>query len=1023
MNLNSYIASHRKTVLLLSLISIFLSPLVFSDSGFINYKILKKDTLFSISNKFNIELSDLYGLNPEIGLNPDIIKFGQILIIPNEDSYSSDYCSLTGAEGDSKNIYLKRPEQFLKCFEELDTQINLDLFNEIRDINWKLVDEDLRYQIYINNKVVYLLDFEPENPELKKYLSIIHDSALRGNETSVMGIYFNEFILDEYDGVDITSWETDYEKYFEIELSEFGKMRRDILLSWENTKYYSYDTYLYYKNLYRSSDEYSENIDPASIQYNDLSFSAYDRFCKNDVYQRPTTFHYELLLTSNLTCASFYDDWGDNNWKKHMDRSYELLKRSKTKQIYGAEIELIYMAAYFSNVINDIDYFDSFINTFSEKKCTDCENRLSILDYLENYVETESATIEQVDSIRYMRMNVLERLGRSNFYGADYVVENGDVLIDILLNDIEYFLSKKNREQAASFFEATLNNVFFGVIENLTHIGECQIAENYYNQIIEYDWANLHQYYAEDHEANFLTAISLANCYQTYFDSNDFFVNEENFNIKVADSFIEEAKTHLAKFMKSVEITDGQISMSYGDFSSEVIIFQNYLTVVTAYNLLLKGDLEKSKEVLNSYKSIRELPNEFPMAKSIIIDNTITRYAELFLKLSLLTDKNFPDPINEKLFKNDKLNSLKKGNDQLDNRYSQQTNIENIQDNLKVNEQALVFFSSPNQSKILLIRNDDLYLFDTVGSFEIDYFTNLLRDSLNSADLNDFDFDTAGYLFDILIYPYEEYINKDSIIKIIGSDHMSVPFSVFVRDYDIDESNINRKLITADWVINNYNFVRVFSGGKTSEDNSYQEKFLGISNSSSYTWSGLPDLSETKREIARLGISSNARRDLILNNNDTKEDFLLKLNKSYERIVIATHSVPPFWNGATFEASLLFQSKKGDFFLTPSEITKYDFSSDMVVLSSCNTSSNSSINLFNAFILSGAKSVVHSNWNLESKYASKFTTSFFEDLWLNQKPKHEAIRDISIKFMSDYSDLKNIHPSYWGNFSIIYSDF
>ena len=39
------------------------------------------------------------------------------------------------------------------------------------------------------------------------------------------------------------------------------------------------------------------------------------------------------------------------------------------------------------------------------------------------------------------------------------------------------------------------------------------------------------------------------------------------------------------------------------------------------------------------------------------------------------------------------------------------------------------------------------------------------------------------------------------------------------------------------------------------------------------------------------------------------------------------------------------------------------------------------------------------------------------------KPKHEAIRDISIKFMSDYSDLKNIHPSYWGNFSIIYSDF
>ena len=91
----------------------------------------------------------------------------------------------------------------------IDTQVNLDLFNEIRDINWKLVDEDLRYQIYINNKVVYLLDFEPENPELKKYLSIIHDSALRGNETGD-GIYFNGYIRWIW-----WSWyhlmETDYE--------------------------------------------------------------------------------------------------------------------------------------------------------------------------------------------------------------------------------------------------------------------------------------------------------------------------------------------------------------------------------------------------------------------------------------------------------------------------------------------------------------------------------------------------------------------------------------------------------------------------------------------------------------------------------------------------------------------------------------------------------------------------------------------------------------------------------------------
>jgi CHAT domain-containing protein len=246
---------------------------------------------------------------------------------------------------------------------------------------------------------------------------------------------------------------------------------------------------------------------------------------------------------------------------------------------------------------------------------------------------------------------------------------------------------------------------------------------------------------------------------------------------------------------------------------------------------------------------------------------------------------------------------------------------------------------------------------------------------------------------------------------------------VFVKSYNQSDSiSEYERLITADWLIKDYNFTtRLNYENKSIRNNT--KPFLGIGNSTSYEWVGLPNLKEVNSEITNLAITSLASKDdILLKAEATKEYFLDKLHQNYSRIVISTHSVPANWQGLIEEPALVFNSEIGDYFLTPSEIININFNSEMVVLSSCNASINGFDDLYKSFLIAGSQSVVHSNWNLESKYAKNFTTSFFKELWLNEGNKHEAIRNVSIDFLNDYSNQIYAHPAYWGNFSIVYSN-
>ena len=133
--------------------------------------------------------------------------------------------------------------------------------------------------------------------------------------------------------------------------------------------------------------------------------------------------------------------------------------------------------------------------------------------------------------------------------------------------------------------------------------------------------------------------------------------------------------------------------------------------------------------------------------------------------------------------------------------------------------------------------------------------------------------------------------------------------------------------------------------------------------------------------------------------------------------------MPEGGKGYTNESSLVFASNKKDFFFTSSEIAQQEFKSEMVVLSSCSGITDDFRDLYKAFLVAGAESVVHANWQLESRFASEFTDEFFKELWRNDGlQKHEAMRNVALSFLDDYSNPLYADPIFWGNFSIGYSN-
>jgi CHAT domain-containing protein len=115
-----------------------------------------------------------------------------------------------------------------------------------------------------------------------------------------------------------------------------------------------------------------------------------------------------------------------------------------------------------------------------------------------------------------------------------------------------------------------------------------------------------------------------------------------------------------------------------------------------------------------------------------------------------------------------------------------------------------------------------------------------------------------------------------------------------------------------------------------------------------------------------------------------------------------------------------------DGLLTASEVAQLKLDADWVVLSACNTvagdrpGAEALSGLARAFFYAGGRALLVTHWAVDSRAATRLTTSTFDIL--KAEPalgRAEALRRAMLAYLNDTSHPLNAYPAYWAPFEIV----
>jgi CHAT domain-containing protein len=185
----------------------------------------------------------------------------------------------------------------------------------------------------------------------------------------------------------------------------------------------------------------------------------------------------------------------------------------------------------------------------------------------------------------------------------------------------------------------------------------------------------------------------------------------------------------------------------------------------------------------------------------------------------------------------------------------------------------------------------------------------------------------------------------------------------------------------------------------------------------------LYDLPQTREEV--LSVSRIVGNDgiLLLGATATETAFKSEPLSDFKIIHIAAHGFSdtqfPERSGLVLGVD---RTSRDDGLLQVREIIRLHFNADLVTLSACNTGvgklqgEEGITNLVEAFLVSGAKTVVASMWSADDIYTSALMERFYSHIAEGQD-KAAALRHAKMDLLAKYG--RQVPPYYWGAFILV----
>ena len=387
---------------------------------------------------------------------------------------------------------------------------------------------------------------------------------------------------------------------------------------------------------------------------------------------------------------------------------------------------------------------------------------------------------------------------------------------------------------------------------------------------------------------------------------------------------------------------------------------------------------------------------------------------------------------------------------------------------LLTQDEALIVFGFGRSSYAEVFTRSDARGFELkITAKDLEAQVKTLRTSLRYAP--QFDVHASYALYQSVFGPFAEYIASKKRVSVVTDGALSgLPLQLLVTT-----DPASKKLNDVDWLVRKYavtvlpstaslKILRQRTVAKTaarpmigfgdpvfdstaqaaakpkvaSLNRSLPEFYRGVTADTKSLAGALPLLPETADELRAVAKELGARSDDIkLGEAATVTDVKHEPLDEYRVVYFATHAlvageVEKFAKVKAEPALVLSipdkPTEEDDGLLRASDVAKLKLNADFVVLSACNTAAGDKpgaealSGLARAFFYAGARSLVVSNWEVDSESTVALMTGLFDALKSNPHLSHaEALRLSMLQMIDHPSKPEWVQPKFWAPFMVV----